>query len=52
MYRLFSYLGTWIIRDWKVHFFPSTITERASNQATVGKPGFSHLYYKARYEHN
>lgn len=52
MYLLFSYLGTWILRDWMVHFFPSTITERASNQATVGKPGFSHSYYKARYEHN
>lgn len=31
MYLLFSYLGTWILRNWKVHFFfpPPSLKEPA-----------------------
>lgn len=48
MYLYFSYLGTWILRDCKVHFFFSIIPERASNQAIAEKPGHAHSYYKAQ----
>lgn len=48
MYLYFSYLGTCIIWDYKVHFFPSTIPKRASQEATVEKLGCTHLHYKAQ----
>lgn len=47
MYLYFSYLGSWIVLDYKVHFVSSTITEKASNQDIVEKTGYPHSNYKA-----
>lgn len=48
MYLYFSYLGTSIVWDYKVHFFFSTIPERASQEAIAEKPGCEHSHYKAQ----